>query len=116
MAVNGVKLVQQLEARGQELARRVDQLEALGEVGEALSSSLDVDHVLSTIAMQAVRLSETDGGSIMEYVEREHCFRVRSVHNTEDAVVRQLREVRIDLEGTLVGRRLAPAPRSRFPT
>ena len=46
MAVNGVKLVQQLEARGAELARKVDELEALREVGEAVSSSLDVDNVL----------------------------------------------------------------------
>jgi GAF domain-containing protein len=50
MAVNGVKLVQQLEARGAELATRVDELEALRAVGEAVSSSLDVDRVLSTIA------------------------------------------------------------------
>ena len=43
MAVNGVKLVQELEARGAELAKKVDELEALREVGEAVSSSLDVD-------------------------------------------------------------------------
>ena len=104
MAVNGVKLVQQLEARGQELARRVEQLEALGEVSEAVSSSLDVDHVLSTIAKHAVELSGTDGGSIMEYDEHERCFRVRSVYRTEAAVVEQLRRIRIDVDGTLVGR------------
>ena len=71
MAVNSVKLVQQLEARSAELAKKVDELEALREVGEAVSSSLDVDHVLSTIAMHAVQLSGTDGGSIMEYSERD---------------------------------------------
>ena len=65
MAINGVKLVQELEARRAELARKVDELEALREVGEAVGSSLDVDHVLSTIAMHAVELSGTDGGSIM---------------------------------------------------
>ncbi len=76
MAVNGVKLVQELETRGTELAKRVDELEALREVGEAVNSSLDVDRVLSTIAMHAVELSGTDGGSIMEYSERDRCFRV----------------------------------------
>ena len=55
MAVNAVKLVQQLEARGAELAKKVDALEALREVGEAVNSSLDVDGVLSTIARHAVR-------------------------------------------------------------
>ncbi len=111
MAVNGVALVQELESRSAELAKNVERLEALREVGEAVSSSLDVDHVLSTIAMHAVALSETDGGSIMEYSERDHCFMVRSVHNTGSAVIERLRSIRIDLEETLVGR----AARERRP-
>ena len=104
MAVNGVKLVQQLEARKTELARKVEELEALREVGEAVSSSLDVEDVLTTIAMHAVQLSDTDGGSIMEYAERDRRFVVRSAHRTAPEVVEQLRSVRIDLDTTLVGR------------
>ncbi len=104
LAVNNVKLVQQLEARSAELAKKVVELEALREVGEAVSSSLDVDHVLSTIAMHAVQLSGTDGGSIMEYSERDRCFLVRSVYLTDPAVVDRLRSIRIDLDETLVGR------------
>ena len=111
MAVNGVKLVQQLEARSAELANKVAELEALREVGEAVGSSLDVDHVLSTIAMHAVRLSGTDGGSIMEYSESDRCFTVRSVYLTDPEVVDRLRNVRIDLEETLVGQ----AARERRP-
>jgi len=104
MAVNGVTLVQELESRSAELAKNVERLEALREVGEAVSSSLDVDHVLSTIAMHAVALSGTDGGSIMEYSARDRCFMVRSVHRTDPAVVQRLRSTRIDLDETLVGR------------
>ena len=111
MAVNGVKLVQELESRSAELAGKVEQLEALREVGEAVSSSLEVDHVLSTIAMHAVALSGTDGGSIMEYVERDRCFMVRSVFQTEPAVVERLGSIRIALDETLVGR----AARERRP-
>jgi signal transduction histidine kinase/CheY-like chemotaxis protein len=104
MAVNGVKLVRQLEARGAELSRRVGELEALREVGEAVNSSLDVANVLSTIAKHAVRLSSTDGGSIMEYAEDERCFLVRGVYRTEPSVVERLRSTRIHLDETLVGR------------
>ncbi|HEX6249269.1 MAG TPA: GAF domain-containing protein [Nocardioidaceae bacterium] len=104
MAVKSVRLVQQLEARRTELDKKVEQLEALREVGEAVSSSLDVDDVLSTIVMHAVELSETDGGSIMEYSERDRCFLVRSVYRTEADVVERLRSIRIDLDETLVGR------------
>jgi len=104
MAINEIKLVQQLGARGAELARKVEELEALREVAEAVNSSLDVDNVLSTIAMHSVELSATDGGSIMEYVESERCFMVRSVYRTAPAVVDRLRAIRIHLDETLVGR------------
>lgn len=104
MAINGVKLVQELEARRAELARKVDELEALREVGEAVGSSLDVDHVLSTIAMHAVELTGTDGGSIMEYYEHDHCFMVRATYQTEPTVIDRLRSIRIELDETLVGR------------
>jgi signal transduction histidine kinase/CheY-like chemotaxis protein len=111
LAVNSVQLVQELEARGAELAKKVGELEALREIGEAVSSSLDVDDVLSTVVMHAVELSGTDGGSIMEYSEREQCFRVRSVYRTGQEVVEALRSIRIDLDETLVGR----AARQRRP-
>jgi GAF domain-containing protein len=103
--------VQEVASRSAELAKKVDELEALREVGEAVSSSLDVDHVLSTIAMHAVALSGTDGGSIMEFFERDRCFMVRSVYRTDSAVVERLRSIRIDLDETLVGR----AARERRP-
>ncbi|GAA1645617.1 hypothetical protein GCM10009744_40510 [Kribbella alba] len=104
MAMNGVKLVQQLESRGAELARKVGELEALREVGEAVNSSLDVANMLSTIVKHAVELSATDGGSIMEYSEDEHSFLVRSVYRTESSVIERLRTTRIHLDETLVGR------------
>jgi signal transduction histidine kinase/ActR/RegA family two-component response regulator len=104
MAVNSVKLVQQLESRGAELARRVGELEALREIGEAVNSSLDVSKVLSTIAKHAVRISATDGGSIMEYDEKQRCFLVRSVYQTDPSVIERLRTTRIHLDETLVGR------------
>jgi signal transduction histidine kinase len=104
MAINGVKLVQELQAGRAQLARKVDELEALRKVGEAVSSSLDVDQVLSTIAMHAVELSGTGGGSIMEYDDLERRFVVRSVYRTSPEVVEQLRGMRIDIDSTLVGR------------
>ncbi|MET0829613.1 MAG: GAF domain-containing protein, partial [Microbacterium sp.] len=78
VVVRNVHLVRELEERGAELARKVDQLEALSEVGGVVSSSLVLDEVLSNIIMNAVRFSGCDGGSIMEYVQDEHCFSVRS--------------------------------------
>ena len=78
IALRQVDLMQSLEARSTELASKVEQLEALREVGEAVSSSLDPDAVLNSIVSNAVRLTGTDGGSIMEYDERTDAFVVRA--------------------------------------
>ena len=69
-----VHLMRALESRGSELASKVAQLEALREVGEAVGSSLDLDEVLDRIVSNAVRLTGTDGGSIMEYDEAGDSF------------------------------------------
>jgi GAF domain-containing protein len=64
------------------LASKVDQLEALREVGEAVGSSLDLDEVLDRIVSNAVRLTGTDGGSIMEYDESSDSFHVRAAYGS----------------------------------
>jgi signal transduction histidine kinase/ActR/RegA family two-component response regulator len=104
IVVRNVHLVRELEKRGVELARRVEQLEALSEVGGVVSSSLVLDEVLSNIIMNAVRFSGCDGGSIMEYVEDERCFSVRSAYASSAELLRKLRGIRVELETTLVGR------------
>ncbi len=75
IVVENVGLVRALESRSAELATKVEQLEALREVGEAVSSSLNLQEVLEQIVANAVRLTGTDGGSIMEYVERRRLLR-----------------------------------------
>src|SRR5262249_50023690 len=67
IAIENVRLFQELEARTRELAQSVGELRALGEVGQAVSSTLDLQTVLSTIVRHAVQLSRTDGGVVYEY-------------------------------------------------
>src|SRR5262245_26612376 len=57
IAIENVRLFQELEARTHELAQSVGELRALGEVGQAVSSTLDLQTVLSTIVRNAVQLS-----------------------------------------------------------
>ncbi len=76
----------------------------MGEVGEAVSSSLDLDTVLSAIVEHAVQLSDTDGGSLMEFDEAQQCFFVRTAYGTSDEVLERLRKVVISLHDTFVGR------------
>ncbi len=99
-----VQLRQALEARTAELASKVEQLEALGAVGEAVSSSLDLDEVLSRVVAHAVQMTGTDGGSIMEYDEVDESFAVRAAYGSSDALLDRLRAIRIPADSTLVGR------------
>ena len=103
IAIRNVDLFNTLQARTTELGRKVDQLEALGAVGQAVSSSLDLDEVLTTIVTHAVRLSGTDGGSALEFDASTEEFRERTAFGTSDELLEALRETRIGLHGTLVG-------------
>ena len=69
-----MRLFKELEERTKDLARSVGELKALGDVGQAVSSTLDLQTVLSTIVRHAVQLSGTDGGVIYEYDEAAQSF------------------------------------------
>jgi GAF domain-containing protein len=91
IAIENVRLFQELEARTRELARSVGELKALGEVGQAVSSTLDLQTVLSTIVGHAVQLSGTSGGVIYEYDDAPEEFHLRASQRMEDEVVEALR-------------------------
>ena len=67
-------LEQSVEVRTRELARSVEELKALGEVSQAVSSTLDPETVLTSIVRHAVELSKTDAGTIYEFDEEEQVF------------------------------------------
>ena len=104
LALRTVELFSELEARSAELARKVDEMEALAEVGQAISSTLDPDEVLTTIIEHAVELSGADGGSLMEYDDQRRLFRVRTTYGTSASVRKRLKTVRIDVDDSFVGR------------
>jgi signal transduction histidine kinase/DNA-binding response OmpR family regulator len=104
LALRNVELSSVLQSRSAELARKVDEMEALAEVGQAISSTLDPDEVLTTIVEHAVQLSGADGGSLMEYDEDSRLFRVRTTYGTSDDVQERLKTVRIHVDESFVGR------------
>jgi len=103
IAIRQVDLRRALEARQAELAQKVEQLEALGEVVQAVNSSLDLNQVLETIITHAVQLSGTDGGSIFEFDEATEAFLVRTAYGPPGGLVDALRHTHIGLHETLVG-------------
>ena len=79
IAIENVRLFKELQERNAELREALGgELKALGEVGQAVSSTLDLETVLTTIVSHAVQLSAPTAGSIYEYDEASeefHCVR-----------------------------------------
>ena len=107
IAIQNVQLFQELERRGRELARSVDELRALGEISQAVSSSLDVQEVLTTIVTRAVQLSGAEGGSIFEFDDGTELFSIRASFGTDEDLVERIRRIRIHLRETFLGRAAA---------
>ena len=104
IAIENVRLFQELEARTRELAQSVGELRALGAVSQAVSSTLDLETVLGTIASHAVQLSGTDSGVIYEFDETDQEFNLRASHRMEAEVVEILRAAPIRLGEGATGR------------
>jgi GAF domain-containing protein len=103
IAIENVRLFTELEARTAALTRSVEQLTALGEVGRAVSSTLDLETVLTTIVSRAVELSGLDGGVVLEYDEDAQEFVHRAQAETGGALAAARRATRIRRGEGVVG-------------
>jgi len=100
-------LEQKVQKRTRELRRSVEELKALGEVSQAVSSTLDLETVLATIVARAVELSRTDAGTIYEFDEAEQVFEPRANCGISDELVEALRGSRIGIGDGTVGQAAA---------
>jgi signal transduction histidine kinase len=97
-------LEKKVEVRTHELAQSVEELQALGEVSQAVNSSLDKETVLSTIVAKAVQISDTDAGSIYVFDDATQEFRLSATHGTPTALIDDVRHIRLRAEGNALGR------------
>ena len=104
IAIENARLLTELQARTQDLTRSVGQLTALGEVGQAVSSSLDLETVLTTIVARAVELTGVDGGVVFEYDEVAEDFGQRAATGQEGALAEAGRLARIRKGEGVLGR------------
>ena len=107
IAIENVRLFKELDARTNELTRSVGELKALGEVGQVVSSTLDLETVLTRIVSHAVQLSGTDGGAIYEYDESSEEFLLRATDQMEEELITALRASPPRLGDGVVGRAAA---------
>ncbi len=104
IALTSAENYRNLQQRTAELTRSVAELQALEEVLRSVNASLDLGTVLETIISRAVALSQADEGMIYEYDEAEEVFIPRSAFGMTDDRIAGLRDARIRIGETYLGR------------
>jgi signal transduction histidine kinase len=94
-------LEHKVEDRTRELGQSVAELRALGEVSQAVNSTLDLEMVLNTIVAKAVQLSGTDAGAIYVYDEGSKEYRLRSTYGMSEAMIADIKEQRVGIDDAL---------------
>jgi signal transduction histidine kinase/DNA-binding response OmpR family regulator len=112
IAIENARLFQELKARTEELTRSIEEMRALGEVGQAVSSTLDMDAVLVAIITHAVQLSRSDAGTIYEYDETAGVFEPRANYGLSEEQIEGIRGSRLEIGEGAVG--TAAARRAAF--
>src|SRR5262245_24226755 len=92
IAIEKLRLLTELRQRTTELARTVEELQALGEVSQAVNSTLDLQTVLSTIVAKAVQLSGTDAGAIYVFEEAQQLFRLRATFGFTEELIAEVED------------------------
>ncbi|MGA9036159.1 MAG: GAF domain-containing protein, partial [Pseudolabrys sp.] len=103
IAIENTRLLHELQARTGELAQSVGELRALGEVTQAVNSTVDLETVLTTIVAKATQLSSTEAGAIYEVDGSDQEFRLRATYGLEEATAAALRERHIRMGEGVMG-------------
>jgi signal transduction histidine kinase len=96
-------LEKKVELRTRELAQSVGELRALGEVTQAVNSTVDLETVLTTIVAKATQLSSTEAGAIYVFDDANQEFRLRATYGLDDAAVAEIRDRHIRIGKTAIG-------------
>ena len=103
IAIENTRLFEEVQTRTHELARSVEELKALGEVGQAVSSSLELNVVLPRILEHACVLSDTGGGAIYVFDKTRNQFDLEAGLNMSEELIAEVREHPIQIGESLVG-------------
>jgi signal transduction histidine kinase len=104
IAIENVRLFDEVQARTRELTRSVAELRTLSEVSQAVNSTLELRTVLQAIAAHAVTLAEADAGVFCAYDESATVFHIAATHELDEAVVQTLTRRPVRLGEAAVGR------------
>ena len=97
------RLENQVQERTAELAQSVEELRALGEVSQAVNSTVDLETVLTTIVAKATQLSSTEAGAIYVFDDASQEFQLRATYGMDDTFVAEIKDRHIHMGETAIG-------------
>jgi class 3 adenylate cyclase/HAMP domain-containing protein len=100
-------LESKVEERTRDLARSINELKVLEEVGRAVASSLDLNAVLPTVAARALEIAHADAVLIYSYDATQHLFNLTEAIGIDPSA--EGRHLAIDEGGSVLGDAAATA-------
>jgi signal transduction histidine kinase len=96
IAIENVRLFDEVQARTTALGRSVQELSALSDVSQAINSTLDLHTVLHTIVAKAAQLSGTEAGAIYVLDERQE-FQLRATYGMTEELIAAIRDMHAEI-------------------
>ena len=103
IAIENARLFEEVQNRTRELSQSVEELRALGDVSQAVNSTLDLETVLTTIVGRAVQLSRTDAGAIYVFDEEHNEFRLHATYGMSEAMITAITDQHIGIGDSNIG-------------
>jgi hypothetical protein len=102
-AANAALLATQtdLKSSRESLLRVIEELRALGEVSEAVNSTLDLQTVLNTIVARAVQISGTEAGAIYVFDDQQKEFQLSTTFGMSDEMIAAVRDMHAEISATV---------------
>jgi GAF domain-containing protein len=107
IAIENARLFNELRARTTELGSSVAELKMLNEVAQAVSSTLDLRSVLSTILTSSLGITWANAGAVFRYSRAERAFRLVEAVGWDEALMRAVRDLRLAESETAMGEAVA---------
>ena len=114
LALHGVSLVERLQRRAEELDRMYQELQeayrqvrALQEIGREVASSLDLQHVLTTVARYGAELTGSDAAGVFQYDAATGLLSVTACHGASPRFVEAVTRAAIRPGQGAIGRAVA---------
>jgi GAF domain-containing protein len=103
IAIENVRLFEEVQSRTRQLARSVEELRSLGEVSQAVNSSLELAKVLPTILKHACAMTYAGGGTIYVFDNASGQFWLEAGHNMSEEHIARVRAQPIRVGDSVVG-------------